>query len=151
MNSTQDENPLFHTDDQHPDVGKLLSRCREGNEDTATALYLRLASPATRPVRILAYPNDRLFHNPFNFGEEVDVGQYLFRSKTILLGPGRNIRLTIDIDFNSDQIGMATDWAVFHVLLIPTGRNINGNNDFFATAVANVMAVVVHGLSVCYC
>ncbi len=50
MNSTHDENSMLHTGEQHPDVGELLSRCRDGNEDAATALYLRYA----RRLQILA-------------------------------------------------------------------------------------------------
>lgn len=41
---------MLHTGDQHPDVGELLNRCRDGNEDAATALYLRYA----RRLQILA-------------------------------------------------------------------------------------------------
>ena len=56
------------------------------------------------------------------------------------------MRLAVQINPDGDNVWIATNWAVFYVALPISGRQINRDDNFFATAVANIAGFIVHGL-----
>ena len=56
--------------------------------------------------------------------------------------PGSNI--TVFIDLNMDDVRVATDGAVLSVLLARPGGGIDGDDDLFATVIADVGGLVLH-------
>ena len=67
----------------------------------------------------------------------------LFRLFTILLRFRPNIGIAFAIDLNVDRAGPATDGAIFDVRLVRACRQVQWNDDLFATRITDVAGFLV--------
>ncbi len=62
----------------------------------------------------------------------------------ILLGLAPNPSIAVFVDFNVDDVWIATDWAILDVFLTRPCCRIDGHDDFFAAVVADVVRIIIH-------
>ncbi len=74
---------------------------------------------------------------------ELGNGQELVGA--VLFGFGPDLGAAVVVDVDMDRVGSAADGTVFDIGLRSAFGDIQGNNDLFATAIANITTLVLRG------